>query len=192
MQIHNYAIGLQAQTTDDHTRDEVWPDLQKDSVDAALRVATIIQDHREAHGFRVTGTLTWQAAVFALYVFLSHMMPDAQSKNDHPSGSQDIVAGFTECFRCLLASGLGIMLPRAIARMIYRTALSMRVEIPEAVELMLALTADTAWHSSDMQHLESWIPNWNLADTDNSVPATYQMGEVLQKWEAIDLIYGRT
>lgn len=187
MQLYNHAIELQDQNADDGTVGDIWPDLHNDNVDAALRVATIVRDYREAFGFQITGTLTWQAAVFALYVFLPHMKPDARLRTIHSFGLRDIDAGFTECFRCLLASGLFIMLPRAIARMIYRTSLEMQIDIPEDVKRMLVLIADTAWQPSDVHCLASSFPNWLLVDHRNVAPATYRMGDILQRWEALNL-----
>jgi hypothetical protein len=42
------------------------------------------------------------------------------------------------------------MLPRGIARMVYHTATLLKVQLPDAVEQMLGMVAQTAWQPSEM------------------------------------------
>lgn len=187
MQLHGHVSKLLSQPANDAKSDDASLDIEDKALDAALRVATIIRDYRETYGFHITGAIMWQAALYAIYTLFRHMTSKPHEEGSRKFRVRDINAGFTECFRCLLAAGIGIMLPRAISCMNLSTAHHIGSEIPGEVKEMLAVVAGNAWKPSDARHVQSSIPNWALARHGNYTPAEYGMEAFLQETEASKL-----
>lgn len=91
------------------------------------------------------------------------------------------------CFRCLLACGLQLMLPRAIARMACLTAAQLKVRLPDAVEKLLHFFKEDAWHPSDVHQLSSAWPRWTPTNKQTSQGDAPDMENLLRQWQALDV-----
>lgn len=75
------------------------------------------------------------------------------------------------------------MLSRGIARMIYHTTMKLELNLPRLVERMLQIVAETAWHPSDWQYLDSIFPNPIIASSSKAAEKDHRMGTLLKEWE---------
>ena len=157
-------------------------DLLHSALDSALAGAAIVRNYREMYGLRTVSPFLIQNAAHALQIFLPNM-GSCKTTLAPNSSAQAIQDGFTECFRCLVAMGMGLLLPRGIARMIYHTSRVLNVQLPDEVMSMLSLVAETAWQPSDLHQLNSCYPNWALASAEKAEVVNYQMDDMLRKWE---------
>lgn len=94
-------------------------------------------------------------------------------------------AALEEVFRCLLGTGVEIMIARAVARMTYQTALKKKVILSQSTQNMLQIMSKTAWRPSDVKMISSKYPN--SATSRGYSDSEERMSELLMKWEALDL-----
>lgn len=153
--------------------------------------ATALRDFREAYGYKFTPPYIFQQATVASFILLrsldsSYDQTRAQETSPERHGDRpitDIVIAFEECVRCLLACGVQIMLPRGIARMMYHTAIQLKMEFPKTVEQMLHIIGETLWQTSDLERFNSAYPNLVLASKRNATAEDYEMEKVLRRSE---------
>lgn len=87
--------------------------------------------------------------------------------------------------RCLLACGVQQMQPRGIARMLCHTAHQLEVQLPDAVQQMLHIMAETVWQPSDVRHFDSCYPNLHIVGQVNAKEHDYEMDSILRRIEEI-------
>lgn len=90
---------------------------------------------------------------------LSVALPSQPPSDSKTSNSEihEMENSFAECFRCLLSAGLQEMNARGIARMVYCTALEFGVTLPESVQQMNRLLAESAWQPSDVNQVSHTV-----------------------------------
>lgn len=122
----------------------------------AYRATTCMRDFCEAYGLKIIPSFgILQQGAPSAFILLRNLQSDPHSRNRATRTStvlnifesplDNTTAAFEECFRCMLGAGLQTILPRGIARMVYRTATQMEVELPESVRQMIAMVAETSW-----------------------------------------------
>lgn len=154
--------------------------------------ASLLQDYREAYGFKSTPAILFQLAAVAAFILLREMDSDDDVVRSrlalhlHPSFTNNSAKAFEECLRCLMACGVQSVQPRGIARMLYHTAIKSKALLPETVKQMFHIIAETTWQPSDIHLFDSCYPNMILASKSGAEPEEYEMDSVLQKWENIE------
>lgn len=167
-----------------------------DLLQIAYSATTVVRAYRERYGWRIAQCLVYQAASNAAFILLKDMHHNPESTTDHVHADgyntygirrhtpiSDRATAFEECFRCLLGTGLQHMLPCGIARMVYHTSRELKVQLPEAVEQMLQMVAETSWQPSDLHQISSLYPNWvtEKKNAQHQTSKKYDMDEVLTK-----------
>jgi hypothetical protein len=161
------------------------------AIQLAHRSAQILRDLRERYGLKITPIwlLQLQAVAAGVLVLDSELAsptivtsPGAAERADTIDTS---AAALEEVFRCLLGTGVEIILARAIARMTYQTAFKQKVVLSENTQSMLRIMSETAWRPSDARLISSTYPNF--ATTQGYDDSEERMSELLTKWEVLEL-----
>lgn len=160
------------------------------AIHLAQRSAQILREYRERYGLKITPAWLLQLQAVASNVLL--LDPGlgnpslATSANSATSERpiQSSYAAFDEIFRCLLGTGVEVMIARAIARMTYHTTLKQRVVLSRLTWNMLQIMSDTAWRPSDISLVNSTFPNFAMI---NGSSDQERLTELLSKWEAINI-----
>ena len=100
---------------------------------------------------------------------------------------KDTHSATEEIFRCLLATGTQMMLPRAIARMLHRSALLLQLRLPESVDQMLVMITKTSWRPSDIHQLDSMYSTWDLDGRVTAAGGKRKMEAMLKEWERLEI-----
>lgn len=139
---------------------------RKGSLHYSHQIAACLADFREIYGFKIIPSYQVQGATVAIMVLLRALKPSSPSSPETllevGGESSRIESSFEECFRCLMAAGLQMMLPRMISRMVCQSATQMKVTFPSAVQQMLELATEAVWQPSDLRRLSSEYPDWGL------------------------------
>lgn len=158
-------------------------DMLSNALPMAYAAAQLLRDFRERYGLKITPAWLLQLqAVTAGVLLLDPELkgtPYTISAKTTDSGTiQDSHAAFDETFRCLLGTGVEVMVARGIARMMYHTALEMNVTFSSRARSLLQIMSDTAWRPSDLSLVNSTFPNFA---TDG------RMTELLSRWEKLEI-----
>lgn len=157
----------------------------------AFDVTALLRDYRECYGLGLITPCVFQSATIAAFTFLEdlrardphahHRSPTGKHRFDsHSAEMSDSSLGFEECFRCLLAGGMQMMLPRAVTRAVLSTAKDMNVRLPDAVYGMLRLMTSAAWQPSDVRRLSSFYPNWAVKGKEKKAALLQDLLETLE------------
>ena len=163
----------------------------KSAIQLAHRSAQILQDFRERYGLKITPI--WLMQLQAVAAGVLALDPELASPTtittpgaaEHADTINTSAAALEEVFRCLLGTGVEIILPRAIARMTYQTAYKQKVVLSESTQSMLRLMSETAWRPSDARLISSTYPNF--ATTQGYDDSEERMSELLTKWEDLEI-----
>ena len=71
--------------------------------------------------------------------------------------------------------------------MVYQVALQQKIQLPDSVEQMLRVVAETAWRPSDLHQLSSIFPSYLGANDRPHRWKTAGMEDVLRKWEQLSV-----
>ena len=162
-----------------------------DAIQLAHRSAQILRDFRERYGLKITPAWLLQLQAVAAGVLVAD--PELASPTivtspgtvEHSEVIRTSAAALEEVFRCLLGTGVEVMLARAVARMTYQTALKKKVILSQSTQSMLQIMSETAWLPSDAQMISSKYPNFATAKGYRD--SEERMSQLLTKWEALDL-----
>lgn len=172
----------------------LYSQLAQDNLSTAIllaqRSAQTLREFRERYGLKITPAWLLQLQAVASNVLLldpelanPSLTTSANSAtSDGPIQSSH--AAFDETFRCLLGTGVEVMIARAIARMTYHTTLKQRVVLSRLTWNMLQIMSDTAWRPSDISLVNSTFPNFAMINGNSDHD---RLGELLSKWEAINI-----
>lgn len=161
------------------------------AIQLAHRSAQILRDFRERFGLKITPIWLMQlqavaAGVLTLDPELANpTIGTSPGAAEHADTIDTSAAALEEVFRCLLGTGVEIILPRAIARMTYQTAFKQKVVLSESTQSMLRLMSETAWRPSDARLISSSYPNF--ATTQGYDDREERMSKLLTKCEALDV-----
>lgn len=132
----------------------------------AFTAARNLRDFRQVYGYKITPPFLWQHATVAAFIllndideFASRQTPRTARPSERSPPIVDVDVAFEECVRCILACGVQMLLPRAIARMLYLTSIQSKKQLPETVEQMMQIMAEISWQPSDLRRLNSIYPN---------------------------------
>ena len=160
----------------------------------AYKAAQMLRDFRERYGLKTTPAwlLQLQAVAASVLVLDKDLKVHTISTHDeHVAASRgpitDSHTAFDEVFICLLGTTVEVMIARAIARMIYHTALEQKIILSRSSRTMLQIMADTAWRPSDLSLLNSAFPDFTTVSGDEESNASRGLGELLSRWEKMDV-----
>lgn len=170
--------------------------LHRDNLRFAHLASQYLRDFRNMYGYKITPTAVMHPAAVAATVLLRNMsrtlpLPKQIERSDPPANDSSpyaleyIHSSFEECFRCLLGMGMQNLLPRAIARMIYRASSQLQMQLPENVLQMLQIVSESSWRASDLGQLDSIYPNWTLPTRSGDGRLAEQVPYWLHKWETL-------
>lgn len=160
------------------------------AIPLAHSAAQILRDFRQQYGFKVSPAWLLQLqAVTASVLLTDPELADptaTASPNDHDHDGiiHDSRTAFDEVFRCLLGTGVEVMIARGIARMMYHTALEQKIALSQSTRSLLQIMSDTAWRPSDLTLVNSLFPNF--ASTQGGKDGE-RMTELLHKWEKLEI-----
>ena len=160
-------------------------------IQLAQRSAQILRDFRERYGLKITPIwlLQLQAVAAGILVLdpelVEPIIVTSRGATEHSETIDTSAAALEEVFRCLLGTGVEIMIARAIARMTYQSALKQKVILSRSTQEMLQVMSETAWRPSDARLVSSAYPNF--ATTKGYDDSEERMSELLTKWEALEL-----
>ena len=160
------------------------------AIPMAHAAAQLLCDFRERYGLKVSPAWLLQLQAVAAGVLLLDpelaepaIIPAAKSAR--PAGTiQDSRTAFDEVFRCLLGTGVEVMIARGISRMMYHTALEQKIALSRSTRTMLQIMSDTAWRPSDLSLVNSVFPNFA---TIRGQQGRERLTELLEKWEKLDI-----
>jgi hypothetical protein len=161
------------------------------AIQLAHRSAQILRDFRERHGLKISPAWLLQLQAVAAGVLVADpelanpTIVTSSGATKLSEGISTSAAALEEVFRCLLGTGVEVMLARAVARMTYKTALKQKVILSQSTQNMLQIMSETAWRPSDAKMISSKYPNF--ATTRGYGDSEERMSELLTKWEALDL-----
>ncbi|KAI5371147.1 hypothetical protein Slin15195_G020190 [Septoria linicola] len=175
--------------------------LAQHSLDKALsfayQAAQALRDFRQRYGLKVTPAWLLQLqAVAASVLMLDPVLTQPSDNITSPAAAETLAAesesrtirdshtAFDEVFRCLLGSGVEVMISRGIARMTYHTALEQKIELSRSTRTMLKIMSDTAWKPSDLSLLNSMFPDFTTTKGEDS---DGRLTQLLEKWEKLDI-----
>ena len=186
-QAYEMLFGSAINRVNHYVGDSVSPDvkqqLSEHRLEYAFKAAYLSRDFGNEYGWKIAPPHIFQQATNAVFVFLQDIQDRASHGIQSEASMVDVERGFEECFRCLLGCGMQQMLPRGIARMIYHTATKLRLKLPDLVQRVLQIVADTAWHPSDLRFLNSIFPNPIIARSRKVSQNESRMGSLLNEWE---------
>ncbi|KAF2718637.1 hypothetical protein K431DRAFT_129166 [Polychaeton citri CBS 116435] len=164
-------------------------DMLSKALPLAYRATQILHDFRKRYGLKITPAWLLQLQAVAAGVLLQDPeLADATtiaSSGDGESGGtiNDSRTAFDEVFRCLLGTGVQVMVARGIARMMYHTSLQKNIKMSQSMRSVLQIMSDTAWRPSDLSLVSSTFPNYA---TTKGYLDSERMTELLMKWEALE------
>lgn len=162
-------------------------------IQLAHRSAQILREFRERYGLKIYPTWLLQLQAVAAGVLVADpelanpTIVTSPSATEH-SDREEITtsaAALEEVFRCLLGTGVEIMIARAVARMTYQTVLKKKVILSQSTQNMLQIMSKTAWRPSDVKMISSKYPNF--ATTRGYGDSEERMSDLLTKWEVLDI-----
>lgn len=178
----------------DHVDDIFRSRMAKESLSAAIpiahRAAAILRDFRERYGLKLTPAWLLQLQAVTAGVLLQDpeladpTIITSPEANVSGRAIQNSHVAFDEVFRCLIGTGVEVMIARGIARMMYHTALGRDIALSRATRSMLQLMSNTAWRPSDLSLVSSAFPNY--ADSVDHEGGG-RLSELLSKWETLDI-----
>lgn len=150
-------------------------------------VATILGDFREAYGLKVVTPILFRSAAAAIFVLLREFQhhpqdPEVPPMNDSKQPIDPIAwthAAFEECFRCLWAGAIHLLLPRAAIRSIIKAAREMGVTLPDGVAGILDLDAGLSWCPDHLRKLSLWYSHGDLPLGRRSLASTGLLADLL-------------
>ena len=161
------------------------------AINLAHAAAEMLRDFRARYGLKICPAWLLQlqavtAGVLLLDPALTEPPTAASPMSDmHQDASiQDSHTAFDEVFRCLIGTSVEVMIGRAIARMVYHTALDQKVALSPSTRSMLQIMSSTAWRPSDLNLVNSTYPNFA---TTKGHQDQERMSQLLSKWEKLDL-----
>lgn len=181
---------IQPDMADVSFRSRKAEEMLSHAIPLARRAAQMLCDFRERYGLKVTPAWLLQlqavtAGVLMLDPELSNPARVGSPKGqDRNATGQDSHAAFDEVFRCLLGTGVEVMIARGIARMMYHTARGQKIALSQSTRAMLQIMADTAWRPSDLSRVNSIFPNFA---TGPGQKGSERMSELLSKWENLEI-----
>lgn len=182
--LHRSSIRSDVANADEKTQD--WERrFQNGAIEAALASGTLLGQYREAYGVSILAPFLMQTASLAMHILTPVMMRSATTPQIEFLERAE--TAFTECFRCLLTIGIGLMLPRGMVRLIYHTARELDVQLPSDVQEMLRMVSEAAWQPRDLHLLHSSYPNWAVARHRKASADRFAMEDMLCQWENLAL-----
>ena len=191
---YTYSRGNRGASSTESVQD--W--IKKGAISTAHQTAAVLQRFRKVYGLKIaTPHLTQGPAISSLV-----LLEDLPRKNQPPRHGLDTQwefsttdgsvtwnseLAFEETFRCLLAIGTQALLPRGIARMVYRTAEQMDIRLPVRITQMMKIAADLTWQPRDLLRMNSRYPNVAIMDGSGKRGTEVRMAPLLKKWEKMDL-----
>lgn len=163
----------------------------EDAIPLAHQSAQILQDFRERYGLKITPAwlLQLQAVAAGVLVLDSELVDPTKVASpiskDREGTVADSAAAFEEVFRCLLGTGVEVMIARAIARMTYHTAQKHNIVLSRTTMSLLQVMSVTMWRPSDMGMINSVFPNF--ATVKGHGDNESRMTELLNRWEELKL-----
>lgn len=168
------------------------------AVSTAHEAATLLQAYRRTYGLKIATPHLTQVMAISAFILLedlpnpiraAHSSPhsDVDRSTTDPQPTWTSKSAFEEIFRCLLGAGMQAMLPRGIARMVYRTTEQMQIRLPARVNQMMKIAAELAWQPKDLLRLSSGYPNVAMMDGTGKRGGEVRMEELLKKWEKLDI-----
>lgn len=156
-------------------------DYLRDAIPLAVQSAQFLQDFREGYGLKITPAWLLQLqAVAAGVLVLDQELVNPTTIDPDPTITNSATA-FEEVFRCLLGTGVEVMVARAIARMTYHTALKNNIALSGSTLSMLQVMSVTMWRPSDLKLVNSVFPNFATAKGHGDSES--RMTELLTRWE---------
>lgn len=160
-------------------------------IQLAHRSAQILRDFRERYGLKISPAWLLRLQAVAAGVLVADpglanptivTSPGAMKCSEAIGTS---AAALEEVFRCLLGTGVEVMIARAVARMTYQTAVKQKVILSQSTQNMLQIMSATAWRPSDAKMISSNYPNF--ATSKGYGDSEERMSELLKKWEVLDI-----
>lgn len=175
---------------DTYFRSQMSQERLSSSILLAHKAAEMLRDFRERYGLKVTPAWLLQLQAVTAGVLLQDPEladPTAISSPEANASDRSIRnshAAFDEVFRCLLGTGVEVMIARGIARMMYHTALDRKIALSRSTRSMLQLMSNTAWRPSDLSLVSSAFPNYAASQGQEGGE---RLSELLSKWEALEI-----
>ena len=160
-------------------------------IQLAQRSAQILREFRERYGLKISPPWLLQLQAVAAGVLVADpelanpTIVRSPGATEHSGAITNSAAALEEVFRCLLGTGVEIMIARAIARMTYKTALKQKVILSQSTQNMLQIMSETAWRPSDAKMISSKYPNF--ATSKGYGDSEERMSELLTKWEVLEI-----
>lgn len=181
---------IQLDSNNESARRTDVDDLWKSLLLQTYETATILRDFRETHGLVMPPTFLLQQTSLATLILLKafHRYPPPQQPvQPHVPRSwmpvTDTTTAFEECFRCLLACGMQIMFTRGVLRMVYHTALELKVRLPDLVYQMFRIAGEAAWRPADVHGFHSVYHNAAFSARTEVTRRQNGMEALLKKFE---------
>lgn len=179
-----------AADADSIARSQMAEDKLLSAIQLAHKAAELLRDFRERYGLKITPAWLLQLQGVAAGILV--LDPDLAAPIELPSPGveghgtkiEDSHTAFDEVFRCLLGTGVEVMIARGIARMMYHTALEKKITLSHDTSSVLQIMSDTAWRPSDLSMVNSMYPNF--ATTKDHTDSE-RMTELLSKWEKLEI-----
>nr|POE79506.1 nitrogen assimilation transcription factor nit-4 [Quercus suber] len=139
---------------------------QSQALSLAHMAAQILSEFRQRYGLKITPAWLLQLQAVAAGVLLQApelRIPISYQSPEDPHPEQivhDSHAAYEEILRCLLGTGVQVMIARGIARMAYHTALEQKIALSPPTMSLLRIMSDTSWQPSDLALMRSTFPNF--------------------------------
>lgn len=175
---------------DDNFRSMMAKEKLSGAILIAHRAAAILRDFRERYGLKVTPAWLLQLQAVTAGILLQDpeladpALITSPGANTSQPAIQNSHAAFDEVFRCLLGTGVEVMIARGIARMMYHTAVERNIALSPSTRSMLQLMSSTAWRPSDLSLVSSAFPNY--ADSVDHERGE-RLSELLSRWETLEI-----
>lgn len=156
----------------------------------AHRAAQILRDFRERYGLKVSPAWLLQLQAVTAGVLLADPELSSPTTVASPTSMErdgmirDSHTAFDEVFRCLLGTGVEVMIARGIARMMYHTAQEQDIAVSRSTREMLTIMSHTAWRPSDLSLMNSRFPNFA---TIRGKEKDERLTEMLSRWEKLNI-----
>lgn len=159
------------------------------AIPLAYRAAQILRDFRKRYGLKITPAWLLQLQAVAVNVLLldpdlANATPSLPLQRFTDTPINDSQGAFEEIFRCLLGTGVEVMIARAIARMTFHTATRQKFHFSPHTWTLLQIMSDTAWRPSDLSSINSAFPNFAAIE---GLDDDERMTVMLSKWESINI-----
>lgn len=172
-------------------KERLMEDKLSEAIPLAHRAAQILRDFRERYGLKISPAWLLQLqSVTSGVLVLDPQLADANiivsldATNDDRA-IQNSRAAFDEVFRCLLGTGVEVIIARGVARMMYHTALDKKVALSHPTRSLLQIMSDTAWRPSDLSLLSN--SNYPNFATTKGHENDERLNKLLSKWEEFEI-----